>query len=568
MLASLHDKAVTGEPFYSFEFFPPFSERGRQALLARVDRMADMQPQFVSVTCSSKNRDLSLSLCKNLLKFCGVNVVIHISCSGFTVDSLCEYLEKIKDEGISNVLAIRGEDFDPLKDEIPNALELIKIMRREFGEYFTIGVAGYPEGKSVEIARLREKVDAGADFCLTQAIFDPNIFSIFRAQCRKAGIPEGFPIIPGIIVIQSYSHVTSICNQIGVSIPKHILSDLETIKSSPSEMADYGIALATGFCNQLRYSVPGLHFFTFNLESSVREILQNKLKMTPQNKLPWRPSLEPKRIEEEVRPIFWANRPKSYLSRTDSWDKFPASRWADANLSFSSAETPGWEQPVDVRLKHWGESPQNESEVFQVFAEFVEGSIPCLPWCEESLHLETKVIRSKLAAINRAGFLTINSQPRVNAAPSNDPNFGWGPDRGYMYQKAYIEFFTSAKRLRNLIDLCKGGSYDDLVYHAVDAKGNTYSNNTVGKPCAVTWAVFPGKEIIQPTVVDPESFLVWKDEAFSLWIRTWADIYHEESLSYDLINDIHDQYFLVNIVDNDFINGDIFQIFDDLVKMN
>lgn len=79
----------------------------------------------------------------------------------------------------------------------------------------------------------------------------------------------------------------------------------------------------------------------------------------------------------------------------------------------------------------------------------------------------------------------------------------------------------------------------------------------------MTWGVFPGKEVIQPTVVDPEAFLVWKDEAFSLWQHTWAAIYDEESPSADLIDHIHSTYYLVNVVDNDFINGDIFGFFND-----
>jgi len=214
-----------------------------------------------------------------------------------------------------------------------------------------------------------------------------------------------------------------------------------------------------------------------------------------------------------------------------------------------------------------GKHRKCENEIFEVFAGFIEGRIPFLPWCEESLHLETSIIRDKLVALNRAGYLTISSQPRINAAPSSDAKFGWGPDGGYVYQKAYVEFFTSAKKLRKLMDCLEEPQFAgrSLVYHAVDHKGNTYSNAKEMRACAVTWGVFPGKEVIQPTVVDPDTFLVWKDEAFALWVRGWASIYEDDTPSYELLHDMHDKYFLVNIVDNDFIDGDIFDLFDKLI---
>jgi len=90
-------------------------------------------------------------------------------------------------------------------------------------------------------------------------------------------------------------------------------------------------------------------------------------------------------------------------------------------------------------------------------------------------------------------------------------------------------------------------------------QGESHSN-TEGVT-AVTWGVFPGKEIVQPTVVDPESFMVWREEAFQLWLSKWATIYEDNSESKKLIQHVHDEYFLVNIVDNDFINGNIFDLF-------
>ena len=132
-----------------------------------------------------------------------------------------------------------------------------------------------------------------------------------------------------------------------------------------------------------------------------------------------------------------------------------------------------------------------------------------------------------------------------------------------MYQKAYLEFFCSPILLKLLMDAME--EHPTLRYHAVDANGNTYTNTKSSCASAVTWGVFPNKEVQQPTVIDPQSFLVWKDEAFRLWIRQWATIYNDESKSHDLIYNIHDTFFLVNVVDNNFIDGDIFSIFSDII---
>ena len=131
-----------------------------------------------------------------------------------------------------------------------------------------------------------------------------------------------------------------------------------------------------------------------------------------------------------------------------------------------------------------------------------------------------------------------------------------------MYQKAYVEFFCSPETLAHLMQRIDS-KHSTLTYHAVDVTGNSYTNNK-GGVTAVTWGVWPNQEIKQPTVVDPSAFLVWKQEAFKLWLDRWASLYDEDSESYELIHKIHDNYFLVNLVDNDFVAGDLFSVFRDL----
>lgn len=207
----------------------------------------------------------------------------------------------------------------------------------------------------------------------------------------------------------------------------------------------------------------------------------------------------------------------------------------------------------------WGDCPLSEEDVFAVFVNYVKGKIARLPWCETMLLPETGTISQQLVDLNRAGFLTINSQPRVNGVRSDDATFGWGGSGGYVYQKAYIECFCSPGNLAALLEACK--QFPAVTYHSVDMRGNAYSNYRHKGVQAVTWGVFPAKEVLQPTVVDPEAFLAWKAEAFALWQDQWAAVYEEDTVSYNLLHDIAETYFLVSLVDHDFIAGDVFAVF-------
>jgi len=593
MLERLLREGQDGNPTFSLEIFPPRTEHARNRLQERVERLAALRPAMVAVTTAGGRAEHTLQLCGELARFAGVHVLMHISCSGLARARLVSLLADARENGVHSILAIRGDTSPAKHAELTRSVEIVRIAREEFGDTFKIGVGAYPEGlwtgdpvegetleqnRARHIQYLLEKVEAGADFAITQAFFDAKVFIDFVTDCRAAGIPDSFPIVPGVMPVQSLESLVKLSKHINANIPQRIMDQLEAVKADKTAVLQKGIEIVGNLCEEVLKSgmARSIHFYTFNLEFAVRKIVEDQLKISSKQILPWKPSAHPKRMEEDVRPIFWANRPKSYLRRTEDWDQFPCGRWEGlVSGSESFARLPDEDlfsrdtffQRNDIKRKAWGEAPLTETEIFEVFAGFIEGRIPFLPWCEESLHLETSIIRDKLVALNRSGYVTINSQPRINAAPSGDPKFGWGPDGGYVYQKAYVEFFTSAKKLRKLMDCLEEPQFAErsLVYHAVDHKGNTYSNAKEMKPCAVTWGVFPGKEVIQPTVVDPDTFLVWKDEAFALWVRGWASIYEDDTPSYELLHDMHDKYFLVNIVDNDFIDGDIFDLFDKLI---
>lgn len=161
----------------------------------------------------------------------------------------------------------------------------------------------------------------------------------------------------------------------------------------------------------------------------------------------------------------------------------------------------------DEALKIWG-SPQTFAEIAELFARFCLKDLRALPWSDQAPSAETSVIGQRLAEMNRLGFLTINSQPAVNGARSDDKVHGWGPSNGYVYQKAYLEFFVQPDLLAALLPHIER---DPLItYYAINKQGDLRTNTHSDGPNAVTWGVFPGKEIIQPTIVEAVSFMAWK----------------------------------------------------------
>jgi len=394
-----------------------------------------------------------------------------------------------------------------------------------------------------------------------------DLFLQWVKDCRAAGI--NCPILPGLLPIQTYDKFINMVRMNGTSVPEYILQDLEPIKEDDQAVKEYGIKLLTEMAKKLiENGIPGIHIYTMNLERSARVILENLGLAQSQEvvkPLPWNRSLKNNRLKENVRPIFWRNRIKSYIQRTDSWDEFPNGRWGDSrspaygevNLHSSSS----FKYSNEACLNMWG-NPEKPEDVFDVFSKYLKGEIKALPWCETALHAESSVIRERLININKKGFLSINSQPSVNGVPSNDKVHGWGPKNGFVFQKAYLELFISTEKLDKLEQAIKDDDY--LSYYAINQKGDLKTNQKNESANAVTWGVFPGREIIQPTIVELNSFLAWKDEAFSLW-NVWKDLYENNSKAYEVIDKISNEYYLINIVDNNFQRVD--KIYDILQSL-
>lgn len=146
---------------------------------------------------------------------------------------------------------------------------------------------------------------------------------------------------------------------------------------------------------------------------------------------------------------------------------------------------------------------------------------------------------------------------QVNAKPSSDNVFGWGPSGGYVYQKGYVEFFCSPDNFKALVRHVQ--NFASVSYMAVNAAGDFHSD--LPASAAISWGVFPGQEVSQPLVICPTAFQAWKDEAFALWATEWGSLLEAGSPGAALLKEIKDTWFLVAVVENDYVSGDVFRVF-------
>lgn len=579
----IRERAKADEKWFSVEFYPYKTTEGVYNLFDRCDQYADVKPLFADITwgAGGSTADMSLEIATALQNYICLETQMHLTCTNMEKEAFASALIKCKENGIQNILALRGdpprgqEKWTATDGGFEHAVDLVKFIREEHGDHFAICVAGYPEGHTEaesydkDIEYLKQKVDAGADMIITQLFYDVKVFLDFVKDCRAEGIQ--CPIIPGIMPITSYQSMQKICKMSNTKVPPEVWANLEQLKDKPDEVKEYGTTYVANMCRKLLDSgVQGLHMYTMNQLGPCQAVLR-KLDMLKTGKTyPWRQACD---RDEDVRPIFWANRPKSYLKRTKEWEDYPQGRWGGFTPRNNNADnrTPAFGEmgnwhnlpDVDFNTKYtewWGKEFGCERDVFNVFIKFVKGDIDRLPWNEVPLRRESHQISQDLLRLNKSGYLSINSQPRVNGADSSDEEVGWGAPGGRVYQKAYIEFFCSPDRLMKLLQVAK--QFPSLTFHAINKAGDREGNGK-HKVNAVTWGIFPESEVKQPTVVDPEALMSWKSEAFSLWENQWLSLYDNETDSYKVLSNMIETYYLVTLVDNAFYDdeSDIFMIF-------
>ncbi|MEE6485240.1 hypothetical protein FKM82_014221 [Ascaphus truei] len=386
-----------GDKWFSLEFFPPRTASGAVNLISRFDRMGLGGPLFIDVTWhpagdpASDKETSSMIIANTAVNFCGLETLLHMTCCNQTKDEITKHIQKAKHLGLKNIMALRG---DPVGEEWEEeegcfnyAVDLVKHIRCEFDDYFDVCVAGYPKGHpeaesyEQDLRHLKEKVDAGADFIITQLFFLSATFIGFVQDCRAIGI--NCPILPGIFPIQGYHSLRQLVKLSKLEVPQEIKDVVEPIKDNDAAIRNYGIDLAVAMCREILDSglVHGLHFYTLNREVATIEVLKRlgMWKEDPRRPLPWAVSAHPKRRVEDVRPIFWATRPKSYIYRTREWDEFPNGRWGNSS-SPAFGELKDYylfylksKSAREELLKMWGEELSNEESVFEVFTSYISG---------------------------------------------------------------------------------------------------------------------------------------------------------------------------------------------------
>ncbi len=270
----------------SFEFFPPKDEIGEAQLFETVSKLESLNPTFVSITygaggSTSKNTKHTVLRIKQETSLIPMP---HLTCVDQNKNELRKILEDYKKHGIENVLAIRGdppkgaEKFTPPKDGFCYAIDLVTLCASVGG--YSIGVAVYPEGHiestslEMDMFHTKQKIDAGADFAITQMFFDNRFFYDFLDRAKKANIH--IPIIPGIMPIMDIDRIRKFSRQCGAALPEHIIQRFERASSSSEEIRRIGIDLATEQCaDLLKNGVRYFHFYTLNRSEAVTQIVNN-----------------------------------------------------------------------------------------------------------------------------------------------------------------------------------------------------------------------------------------------------------------------------------------------------
>jgi methylenetetrahydrofolate reductase (NADPH) len=273
-----------GAPVFSFEFFPPKTDEGYQALYEAIGELKRLGPGFVSVTCGAagSTRRKTAELVVRIQGELGLTAMAHVVCTGTTQDELAESLAWMRSRGIENVLALRG---DPPRDEpewrpapggFHHANELAAFIRARFD--FCIGGASYPEkhpeAASLEedLGHLKRKVEAGAEFLITQLFFDGDDYWRFVASARAAGI--GVPIVPGVMPVVSAANLRRMAAlSPGSRIPAELQQELDATGADAERALEVGVRFATRQCRELlERGAPGIHFYTLNRSPATRRV--------------------------------------------------------------------------------------------------------------------------------------------------------------------------------------------------------------------------------------------------------------------------------------------------------
>ena len=280
-------------PSFSFEFFPPKDDEGFDKLFTTITQLKPCQPTYVSVTfgAGGSTRTKTIDLVGRIKSEIGLESMAHLTCVGSDREYIAAILDTLQAQGIQNILALRGdppqgqEEFEKPENGFAYANELVAFIRANYD--FCIGVAGHPEGhmecpdKKADLDHLKRKVDAGADFIVTQLFFDNRFYFDFIGRAQNLGIQV--PIIPGIMPILNVKQIQRFTKMCGSTIPASLMERLEAVQDDPETVRQLGIDHATEQCEDLlQEGAPGIHFYTLNRSNATLKILESLKKLADQ----------------------------------------------------------------------------------------------------------------------------------------------------------------------------------------------------------------------------------------------------------------------------------------------
>lgn len=294
------------KPFPSIEIVPPLNGMSKDELLGTIRSFMEFAPKYINVTCHRdeyafrkeangtysrhlvRNRISEVAVCAAIISEFDVNVVPHVICGGASAEELESDLYNYRFLGINNIMALRGDSvtgekrFVPHPEGYAHANELVEAVRRfdeETGESFCIGVGGYPEKHfecaniETDIENLKRKVDAGADYIITQMFFDNKVFYRFVDLCRKAGI--NVPIIPGLKPLSTARQVALLPQSFSLDIPKELTEAIAQAGDDKEAVYRIGTQWCAAQCKDLiAHGVPAVHFYTMGKARNITEIMR------------------------------------------------------------------------------------------------------------------------------------------------------------------------------------------------------------------------------------------------------------------------------------------------------
>ncbi|CAM3372610.1 methylenetetrahydrofolate reductase [NAD(P)H] [Bordetella sputigena] len=263
----------TTTPAYSLEFFPPRDIAAQERLLRAAKQMLAIHPRYVSVTfgAGGSTREGTAGTVR-MLRNLGVEAAPHLSCVGATRADLRAILQSYRDEGVRQVVALRGDLPSGMggdAGELKYARDLVAFIREETGDWFHVEVAAYPEmhpqadNPSRDLDHFVDKVRAGADSAITQYFFNPDAYFDFVDRVAAKGL--SVPIVPGIMPITNHTQLARFSQMCGAEIPRWIRLRLAEFGDDKASIRSFGVDVVTDLCRKLlEGGAPGLHFYTLN----------------------------------------------------------------------------------------------------------------------------------------------------------------------------------------------------------------------------------------------------------------------------------------------------------------